>query len=111
MDFTKPLTMTFEPPDLERFPALRIARQAMQCGGAAGSIFNAANEVAVQAFIEGRLTFDRIPAIVEETLNLLGPLPANTLDDILHADTLARAAAQRGIKERDMEKRGLCPAQ
>ncbi|MBQ9366695.1 MAG: 1-deoxy-D-xylulose-5-phosphate reductoisomerase [Victivallales bacterium] len=106
MDFTKPLTMTFEPPDLERFPALRIARQAMQCGGAAGSIFNAANEVAVQAFIEGRLTFDRIPAIVEETLNLLGPLPANTLDDILHADTLARAATRRG-----MEKRGLRTAQ
>ena len=93
MDFTKPLTMTFEPPDLDRFPALRIARQAMHCGGAAGSIFNAANEIAVQAFIEGRLPFDRIPAIVEETLNHLGPLPANTLDDILHADTLARTTA------------------
>ena len=94
MDFTKPLTMTFEPPDLERFPALRIARQALQYGGAAGSIFNAANEVAVQAFIEGRLTFDRIPAIVEETLDRLGTLPAVTLDDILHADTFARETAR-----------------
>ncbi len=94
MDFTQALTMTFEPPDIERFPALRIARQVMNCGGAAGSIFNAANEVAVQAFTESRITFDRIPAIVEETLDRLGALPATTLDDILHADTFARETAR-----------------
>ena len=94
MDFTQALTMTFEPPDIERFPALRIAKQVMNCGGAAGSIFNAANEVAVQAFIESRITFDRIPVIVEETLDRLGTLPAATLDDILHADTFARETAR-----------------
>ena len=94
MDFTQALTMSFEPPDVRRFPALRIAREAMRSGGASGCIFNAANEIAVQAFIEGGLPFDQIPAIVENTLHRLGCLPDNSLEEILEADSRARTTAK-----------------
>ena len=95
MDFTKQLTLTFEPPDNRRFPALALARRAMRAGGASGAIFNAANEVAVARFVEGSLRFDQIPAVVEHALDRLAPASAATLDDILDADRNARSLASR----------------
>ena len=85
--------LTFEKPDEDKFPALRMAYQALRQGGAACCVLNAANETACYAFLEGRVAFGRIPEIVEETLARHGALPARTLDDILHADALARATA------------------
>lgn len=93
MDFTECLTMTFEPPDITRFPAIRIAREAMRTGGTAGAVFNAANEVAVQAFIDGTIRFADISAIVEATLDKCPTTQGNSLDEILEADALARRTA------------------
>lgn len=93
MDFTECLTMTFEPPDITRFPAIRIAREAMRTDGTAGAVFNAANEVAVQAFIDGTIRFADISAIVEATLDKCPTTQGNSLDEILEADALARRTA------------------
>ena len=94
MDFSQPLSMSFEPPDHQRFPALRIAREAMRTGGASGCIFNAANEIAVQAFIGNAIRFDQIPMVVEDTLNRLGYLPDESLEAILQVDAQARTTAR-----------------
>ena len=93
MDFTQSLDLTFEKPDTQRFPALDIAREAMRHGGAAGAVFNAANEVAVQRFCDGDIPFNRIPTIVRQTLEKDASLPATTLDEILAADAIARQHA------------------
>ena len=100
MDFTECLTMTFEPPDLDRFPALSIARKAMKIGGAAGAVFNAANEVAVQAFIDGTISFADISSIVASTLEKCSSAKGNDLDEILAADALARRTANELIHSR-----------
>ena len=87
--------LTFEPPDPQRFPALRLARAALLAGGAAPTVLNAANEVAVAAFLDGRVGFLDIAAIVEETLAALPDRPIDDLDDIFDCDREARAAASR----------------
>ena len=76
----------FEPPDLQRFPCLALAYQALQAGGSAAVVLNAANEVAVESFLRGELAFDRIPALLEEVLARAGDHPVGTLEEILHAD-------------------------
>src|SRR5690606_34508777 len=82
LDLTQIAKLTFEAPDSERFPALALARQALQTGGAAPTILNAANEVAVHGFLDGRIGFLDIAAVVEETLaRLPQPTPAN-LDEV-----------------------------
>ncbi|MBQ8159400.1 MAG: 1-deoxy-D-xylulose-5-phosphate reductoisomerase, partial [Clostridia bacterium] len=83
----------FEKEDQERFPALRLARECLQAGGAACTILNGANEVANEAFRQGRIPFGRITETVEHVLDKLPPLPAGTLEDIYEADRLAREAA------------------
>ena len=69
LDLPRLATLTFEQPDLVRFPALALARRALAAGGAAPTVLNAANEVAVREFVERRLAFSEIPALVEATLN------------------------------------------
>jgi 1-deoxy-D-xylulose-5-phosphate reductoisomerase len=69
LDLARIATLTFEEPDPVRFPALRIARHALAAGGAAPTVLNAANEVAVAEFVGGRLGFTGIPALVEATLD------------------------------------------
>ncbi|MBO4345217.1 MAG: 1-deoxy-D-xylulose-5-phosphate reductoisomerase [Victivallales bacterium] len=93
MDFTQCLTMTFEPPDMSRFPALGIAREAMRMGGTAGAVFNAANEVAVQSFIDGAIRFADIATVVEKTLSKCPAANASTLDELLETDSIARRTA------------------
>jgi 1-deoxy-D-xylulose-5-phosphate reductoisomerase len=85
--------LTFEAPDPSRFPALRLAREALRKGGAAPTILNAANEVAVQAFLEKRIAFLDIVRIVEMAVERLGDRKVSTLDDILACDGEARVAA------------------
>lgn len=85
--------LTFFAPDEERFPATRLARRAAEAGGAAPAVLNAANEVAVAAFLAGQIPFTRIAPLVEQTLTRsLPPAPA-TLDDVLSADAEARVMA------------------
>ena len=86
--------MDFLPPDEKRFPALRLARNVLRGGSAAGALFNAANEIAVNAFCNNGLTFDRIPAVVEKVLDKMGQSNASTLDEILAADKEARRLAE-----------------
>jgi 1-deoxy-D-xylulose-5-phosphate reductoisomerase len=87
--------MTFEPPDPERFPALRVARAALEEGGAAPTILNAANEIAVAAFLDGMIGFLDIVAIVEECLTTLERGAIATLDDVYETDRATRALARR----------------
>jgi 1-deoxy-D-xylulose-5-phosphate reductoisomerase len=85
--------LTFERPDSERFPALRLAREALVQGGGSPTVLNAANETAVHAFIEGRIGFLDIAAVVEETLEALPVGQLGSLDDVHHIDAEARALA------------------
>ena len=86
-------SLGFEQPDFERFPALGLAYAALKSGGAAPATLNAANEVAVAAFLEGRLPFLQITAVIEETLNALEAGPLRTLEEVLAADAAARMKA------------------
>ncbi len=87
--------LTFFPPDEVRFPATRLAREAIRAGGSAPAILNAANEVAVAAFLAGQITFTRIAAVVEETLSRSNDAPRPvTLDEVLAVDQSARRHAQ-----------------
>ena len=88
-------TLTFEPPDYERFPALSLARQALQTGGTAPTILNAANEVAVVEFMAGRIGFLDIARVVEKTLTEIPGAALRSLDDVFETDTSARDVAKR----------------
>ncbi|MGE5517288.1 MAG: 1-deoxy-D-xylulose-5-phosphate reductoisomerase [Bacteroidota bacterium] len=92
--------LTFEAPDPERFPALRLARAALQSGGSAPTVLNAANEVAVQAFLTRRIGFLDIARVVERTLETVDPVPPSSIDDVLAQDQLARGCAQGIIEQR-----------
>ncbi|HHV08526.1 MAG TPA: 1-deoxy-D-xylulose-5-phosphate reductoisomerase [Firmicutes bacterium] len=83
-------TLTFEEPDTERFPSLRLARQAGEVGGTAPTVLNAANEVAVAEFLSGRLAFSKIPLVVEQVLSLHQSQANPTLETIFAVDTWAR---------------------
>jgi len=88
-------TLEFHAPDPVRFPALRLARDALRAGGGAPTILSAANEVAVEAFLGRRLRFDQIAALVEAVLERLGSHAADSLDAVLDLDASARRAAHR----------------
>lgn len=87
-------TLTFEPGDPVRFPALRLAGECLNAGGAACTILNGANEMAVAAFLRDEIPFGAISRIVEGTLEACGAMPADTLEDIFHADQEARRRAK-----------------
>lgn len=93
-------TLVFEAPDPVRFPALRLARQALRDGGAASTILSAANEVAVEAFLNNRIGFLDIPRIVEAVMTALGAPAINDLDAVLHWDSEARRAAEERVLKR-----------
>ena len=95
LDLASGLVLEFEPPDLETFPLLRLAREAGERGGTYPCAFNAANEVAVAAFLDGRLSFLGIAETVEETLDAVDGAPAGDLDELVAADEEARRLAQR----------------
>jgi 1-deoxy-D-xylulose-5-phosphate reductoisomerase len=97
LDLASGLVLEFEPPDLETFPLLRLARTAGEHGGTYPCAYNAANEVAVRAFLEGRLPFLGIAETVEETLEARVWRPTRDLDELVEADGEARRLAQRGL--------------
>jgi len=86
--------LEFEEPDTGRFPCLRIARDSLEAGGAAPAVVSAANDVVVEAFLEGRAGFMDIPTVVEEVLGRHSSLPCAKLEDLIQADAIAREAAQ-----------------
>lgn len=88
-------SLHFEAPDEASFPCLRLARQAMEAGGTVPAMLNAANEVAVDAFLDRRLRFTDIPVLIEKTLTQLPMMAANELPTILEADRQARDLARR----------------
>lgn len=93
LDFTKLLSLEFRPVDEDRFPMLRLARQTMVTGGSAPAIYNAANEVAVAAFLAGRIPFLAIPQVVDKTLQHLDPREPSDLAEVLAIDAAARRYA------------------
>jgi 1-deoxy-D-xylulose-5-phosphate reductoisomerase len=97
LDLVRLGRMTFEAPDLGRFPCLALAQRAARAGGSAPTILNAANEAAVHAFLEGRLNFTAIPVVIEGVLNRVASGPVRSLDAILSADAVAREAAAEAI--------------
>ncbi len=100
LDLAKLARLTFEAPDPARFPALRIAREALLAGGGAPTVLNAANEVAVAAFLDKRIGFLDIAAIVERTLEALPDRRIDALEDIIALDAEARETAHRLIGNR-----------
>jgi|SRR5690242_11208087 1-deoxy-D-xylulose-5-phosphate reductoisomerase len=95
LDLASGLTLEFEAPDLETFPLLALARHAGEQGGTYPCAYNAANEVAVAAFLEGRLPFLGIAESVEETLAAVDGKPASDLNELIKADAEARRLAER----------------
>ncbi len=93
LDWTKLGSLTFQAPDMERFPGLRLAREALKTGGSAPCILNAANEIAVDAFLKGRIGFLQIADIIERTLSAIATRQTDSLPDVLAADAEARRVA------------------
>ena len=92
--------LSFFAPDEVRFPATKLARQAAEAGGAAPAVLNAANEIAVAAFLAGKIRFSRIPVVVEAVLNAANlPPDPQTLDDVLLIDAAARRLAEKHLKK------------
>lgn len=100
LDLAQVASLTFEKPDLERFPCLALAWAAMRAGGSAPCILNAANEIAVAAFIAGQAGFLDIDAIVAETLDMVASGPVTTLEEVVAVDAAARAAARALVAKR-----------
>ena len=91
------LNLEFRPADESRFPMLRLAREAMEAGGAAPAIYNAANEIAVAAFLAGDLPFLGIPRVTETTLAALAGMPGGELSSVLAVDAEARTFARQQL--------------
>ena len=92
--------LDFEPPDIERFPCLRLARAAMSAGGTATAILNAANEAAVAAFLDERIPFTMIPILIEKTLENISCRPAENLDIVLEDDAASRRYVDEIVTQR-----------
>jgi 1-deoxy-D-xylulose-5-phosphate reductoisomerase len=99
LDLVKIGRLDFEAPDAGRFPALRLAREALDAGGARPAILNAANEIAVAAFLDGQIGFLEIAAIVEDTLGRYDPPAPGALADVLAVDGEARRVAAERVKD------------
>ena len=99
LDLFQVARLDFEAPDETRFPCLRLAREAMQAGGAAPAVLNAANEVAVEAFLAGHITFGAIPELVATVMGLAYPGQADSLERVLAADRWAREQAAITLRQ------------
>jgi 1-deoxy-D-xylulose-5-phosphate reductoisomerase len=104
LDLAAIAKLTFEVPDFARFPALNLTRQALQSGGSAPTILNAANEVAVDAFLNGRIGFLDITRIVEQTLARVPSGPLGELAAVHEADGAARRYAAHLIDPTDDDR-------
>jgi 1-deoxy-D-xylulose-5-phosphate reductoisomerase len=99
LDLVRAGSLTFEAPDPVRFPCLRLAREAGEAGGTAPAVLNAANEVAVEAFLAGQIGFPDIPRVIETCLDGASMASRPTLENFREADGLTRTAARRIVEE------------
>jgi 1-deoxy-D-xylulose-5-phosphate reductoisomerase len=97
LDTSRAFGLSFEPPDLQRFPSLRLAYWAAEQKGTAGAVLNAANETAVEAFLAGEIAFGMICELVDRTISLHNIMKQPGLDDLLEADRWARNATKEAI--------------
>jgi 1-deoxy-D-xylulose-5-phosphate reductoisomerase len=97
LDFLRLSALTFEAPDLTRFPCLRLAYHALEAGPAASIVLNASNEMAVEAFLERRLAFTDIARVISQALDSVALSVPQSVEDVLAIDALARAHARRTI--------------
>ena len=93
-DFSEPRTWNFYPPDFQKFRLLRLSYDALDAGGSATCTLNAADEIAVEAFLNGEISFAGISAVVEETLNAIAVQQASSVEQILEIDRQSRVAAK-----------------
>jgi 1-deoxy-D-xylulose-5-phosphate reductoisomerase len=99
LDWTQPRTWQFSPPDLQKFPLLRLAYDAQKQGGSATCTLNAADEIAVEAFLEGRIPFPAIAETVEETLARQASREAATIEEVIAIDLASRETAKQVLAE------------
>lgn len=99
--------LDFRAPDLSRFPCLRLAMEAIERGGTSSAILNAANEIAVQAFLEHKIAFTQIALVIEQTLSSVSVMDASNLEVVLSADETAREVAQELVDKFSTSFRGL----
>lgn len=97
LDIFKIARLDFESPDLERFPCLALAYQALAAGGSMPAILNAANEIAVSSFLDGRMPFTAIPTMIEQVMQTVSHKNISTLEDVLEADKMARETAREWL--------------
>jgi 1-deoxy-D-xylulose-5-phosphate reductoisomerase len=95
LDLAALARLDFMAPDNERFPALPLARAALRAGGGAPAVLNAANEIAVEAFMQRRIGFLDIVGTVADVMDAMGNQAADTLDDVIALDAASRHTAQR----------------
>jgi 1-deoxy-D-xylulose-5-phosphate reductoisomerase len=100
LDWTQARHWEFYPPDLEKFPLLRMAYQAQEAGGSATCTLNAADEVAVAAFLEGQISFPGISEVIAETLEKLPVRTAHSIEEVLEIDQESRAVARQCVRQR-----------
>jgi 1-deoxy-D-xylulose-5-phosphate reductoisomerase len=100
LDWSKTRTWEFHAPDLDKFPLLRLAYQAQRAGGTATCTLNAADEVAVEAFLRNEIPFPGIAEVVEETLSRVGSIEAASVAEVLQKDRESRQMAARVTRER-----------
>ena len=94
LDLTRVGSLSFEEPDADRFPCLALARQALEAGDCAPVVLNAANEVAVAAFLSGQIQFTRIPALIAEALGRVPSRPLESIDTCVDVDAETRRVVQ-----------------
>jgi 1-deoxy-D-xylulose-5-phosphate reductoisomerase len=102
--------LEFAPPDMEKFPCLALAYEAAGAGGAKSVALNAADEVAVAAFLDGRIRFDQITTVIEKVLNETKSVKLESINRILEADAGARGAAQEKVQQLSTRSAGLRPS-
>ena len=100
VDWARMAQLDFEPPDQSRFPLIGLAYEAARLGGLSGCTVNAADEVAVAAFLDGRISFPDIAWVVEKTLARMPARPIGSIEDVLHGDREARSRASEFVRER-----------
>jgi 1-deoxy-D-xylulose-5-phosphate reductoisomerase len=100
LDWSRPRSLDFEPPDVDAFPCLALAYQAGRMGGTAPACLNAANEVAVAAFLDSVIPWSAIAEVIKDVLEEHDGTTPNTVDVVIDADRWARERARRAVQQR-----------
>jgi 1-deoxy-D-xylulose-5-phosphate reductoisomerase len=100
------MSLSFQPPDHERFPCLGLAYRALERGGSLPAVLNAANEEAVASFLDGKTPFAAIPEVILEVMEAHPPAPLGALEDVLQADGWAREQARQALSRRAAARLG-----